>query len=200
MAVKDIPFEDIVIPLYAEGSQEQILAHSPAGKVPILIDGDSRCWGDGSAILEYLAVKDRPVAGRRGGPGGHARAIAAEMHPGSVPLRRHCPMNMHRPAKRLDLPADVAADVGRIEMRCGAIAAYGSGRAGHFWACRPPTPCAQDSASTPMTSPSERARGAHGSRHGPVLGTAGDLGAAAQRDRLSTRVARTTEASSQARK
>ena len=35
----------------------------------------------------------------------HARAIAAEMHAGFAPLRRHLPMNMWRPVKRRELDA-----------------------------------------------------------------------------------------------
>ena len=50
------------------------------------------------------------------------------MHAGFVPLRRHCPMNMRRPAKRRDLPADVAANVGRIDaMWSDCRARFGSG-------------------------------------------------------------------------
>ena len=38
MKAAGIAFDEEVIPLYAEGSREQILKHSPAGKVPVLID------------------------------------------------------------------------------------------------------------------------------------------------------------------
>ena len=37
------------------------------------------------------------------------------MHAGFLPLRRACPMNMWRPVKRLELNADVAANVSRID-------------------------------------------------------------------------------------
>ena len=56
MKVAGIPFDEEVISLYVEGSREQILKHSPAGKVPILIDGDIHVW-ESLAILEYLAEK-----------------------------------------------------------------------------------------------------------------------------------------------
>ncbi len=36
-----------------------------------------------------------------------ARAIAAEMHAGFVPLRRHLPMNMWRPVKTRELTPEV---------------------------------------------------------------------------------------------
>jgi glutathione S-transferase len=111
-----IPFEEVVIPLYEPGSKERILSFSPAGKVPVLIDGDVRVW-ESLAIIDDLAERfpqaqlwPKDPAARA-----HARAIAAEMHAGFAPLRRHCPMNMWRPVKARELPPDVVADVKRIE-------------------------------------------------------------------------------------
>src|SRR5258708_30910156 len=49
-----IPFDEEVISLYVEGSKEQILARSPAGKVPILTDAEVRVW-ESLAILDYAA-------------------------------------------------------------------------------------------------------------------------------------------------
>ncbi len=76
MKAAGIPFEEIVIPLYVAGSAEAILKYSPAGKVPILIDGDDAIW-DSLAILEYLAerfpeAKLWPTDARARG---HARAF-----------------------------------------------------------------------------------------------------------------------------
>ena len=116
MTAADIAFQEIVIPLYEPGSKERILRHSPAGKVPVLIDGDVRVW-ESLAILDYLGDKF-PQAGlwpADRATRAHARAIAAEMHSGFAPLRRHCPMNMRRPVKARDLPPDVADNVRRIE-------------------------------------------------------------------------------------
>ncbi|WP_017364722.1 glutathione S-transferase N-terminal domain-containing protein [Methylococcus capsulatus] len=45
-----LAFEEIRIPLYREDPKAEILAHSPAGKVPVLIDGDLAVW-DSLAIL-----------------------------------------------------------------------------------------------------------------------------------------------------
>jgi glutathione S-transferase len=109
-------FDETVIPIREPGSKERTLAISPAGKVPILIDGDIRVW-ESLAILDYLAER-HPQAGLW--PAGraaraHARAVAAEMHAGFVPLRRHLPMNMWRPVKRRELTSEVAADVRRID-------------------------------------------------------------------------------------
>ncbi len=56
MKVASIPFEEVVIPLYVPGSPEHIMKYSPAGKVPILIDGDDTIW-ESLAILEHLAER-----------------------------------------------------------------------------------------------------------------------------------------------
>jgi glutathione S-transferase len=116
MAVAGIPFTEELIPLYGPGSKERILGHSPAGKVPILIDGEARIW-ESLAILEHLAERF-PAAGLWPSDPtarAHARSIAAEMHGGFAPLRNHCPMNLWRPVMRRELPADVAANVERID-------------------------------------------------------------------------------------
>jgi len=56
MKVLGLRFDEKRIPLYGPGAKEEILLESPAGKVPILIDGATRVW-DSLAILEYLAEK-----------------------------------------------------------------------------------------------------------------------------------------------
>ena len=116
MRVAGIPFEEIVVPLYEPGSRERILGFSPAGKVPVLLDGDIRVW-ESLAILDYLA-EQYPQAGLWPSDRmarAHARAIAAEMHAGFLALRRHCPMNMWRPVMARELPDEAADNVRRIE-------------------------------------------------------------------------------------
>ena len=39
-----IPFEEITIPLRTSESKARVLAFSPSGKVPALIDGDQIIW------------------------------------------------------------------------------------------------------------------------------------------------------------
>jgi len=108
--VSGISFAETVIPIYYPGSREKFLALSPAGKVPILQDGDVTVW-ESLAILEYVAEKfaDAGLWPRDAAARAHARAIASEMHAGFVPLRRQCPMNMWRPVKKLALSAETAA-------------------------------------------------------------------------------------------
>ncbi|MGC2780822.1 MAG: glutathione S-transferase family protein [Bradyrhizobium sp.] len=114
----DISFEEIVVPLYTDdpADKARIVSHSPAGKVPILIDGAITVW-DSLAIIEYLAERF-PQAGlwpSEAGARAHARSISAEMHSGFPALRNECPMNLHRPVRPVQLSADATANVARIE-------------------------------------------------------------------------------------
>jgi glutathione S-transferase len=116
MKAAGIPFEEVVIPLYRPGSAEQILKYSPAGKVPVLIDGDDTVW-ESLAILEHLAerfpaAKLWPSDARARS---FARAAATEMHGGFQPLRQHCTMNLWLPPKPRPQPPEVLANAKRIE-------------------------------------------------------------------------------------
>jgi glutathione S-transferase len=115
MKIAGIAFEETVISLDAQDFKVRVTAVSGAGKVPVLIDGDTRVW-ESLAILEYLAEKF-PAAGLWPQPAAaraHARAIASEMHAGFLPLRRLLPMNVWRPVKQRVLDAGATADVARI--------------------------------------------------------------------------------------
>lgn len=118
MALKaaGIAFEEVVIPLYTgDADKQRLLAYSPAGKVPILIDGAVTIW-DSLAIVEYLAEKfpDKGIWPANAVARAHARSIAAEMHSGFMPLRNECAMNIHRPVHKKALSADARANVDRI--------------------------------------------------------------------------------------
>src|SRR5215831_1273455 len=116
MKVAGIAFDEIVIPLYEPGSREQVLKYSPAGKVPVLIDGDRHIW-ESLAILEYLAEKF-PKASLWPGDAAaraHARVVANEMHAGFQALRRACPMNLWLPPKARPQSDEVNDNVACIE-------------------------------------------------------------------------------------
>jgi glutathione S-transferase len=117
MTVAGIAFEEEVISLDAPDFKARIGAVSPTGKVPVLIDGDIHVW-ESLAILDYLAEKF-PEAGlwpAAAAARAQARSVAAEMHAGFFPLRRHLPMNMWHPPKALALTPEVADSVRRVEM------------------------------------------------------------------------------------
>ncbi len=59
-----IPFDEVLIPLDQPDTKAAILKHSPAGKVPILIEGDCRPYGSPSPSWTTSA---RPLRTRRCG-------------------------------------------------------------------------------------------------------------------------------------
>jgi glutathione S-transferase len=116
MKVAGIAFEEEVISLNAADFKERVRKISGTGKVPALADGDVHVW-ESLAILDYLAEKfpDARLWPADRKARAHARAVAAEMHAGFVPLRRHCPMNMWRPVIKRELTPEASNDVRRIE-------------------------------------------------------------------------------------
>lgn len=116
MRVAGIDFEEVQIPLDQPDTKEKMLAHSPAGKVPVLIDGDVTVW-ESLAILEYLAETypqrglwpEDPVSRAE------ARSISAEMHAGFSALRDYYPMNMRKRIPGRTPTADVAVDIARVQ-------------------------------------------------------------------------------------
>jgi len=138
MQVAGIPFDEEVISLDAKDFKPRVTKVSGTGKVPALADGDGHVviW-ESLAILEYLAEKFPNARLWPADPAAraHARAIAAEMHAGFVPLRRLLPMNMWRPVQKRELTPDVQPNVRRIEaMWTDCRTRYGAGGAFLFGA------------------------------------------------------------------
>jgi glutathione S-transferase len=116
MKVAGIAFDEVVISLDAPDFKSRVSRIAGSGKVPALDHDGVHVW-ESLAILEHLAERF-PRAGlwpADASARAHARAIAAEMHAGFVPLRRACPMNMRRPVKRRELNNEALANVARIE-------------------------------------------------------------------------------------
>ena len=109
-----IAFDEITVPLDRPDTKAKVLKHSPAGKVPILIDGDVTVW-ETIAIMEYVGeAYGVPVWPADRKARAMARSIAAEMHSGFSALRSACPMNLGKKFAQKDRGEAVARDVARF--------------------------------------------------------------------------------------
>ena len=107
-------------------------AVNPAGKVPVLVDGDFAIW-DSLAICEYVAEKfpDKALWPRDAKARARARSVCCEMHSGFGALREHCSMNIEARltevgARLLREQDGVRSDVKRIvQLMEQALAQYG---------------------------------------------------------------------------
>ncbi len=94
-----IPFEETVMRLdYAVPDsvfKREIVKLNPAGRVPVLVDGDLVIW-DSLAIVEYLAEKfpEKQLWPADAKTRARARSVVAEMHSGFGALRTHFGMNI----------------------------------------------------------------------------------------------------------
>jgi glutathione S-transferase len=131
-----IPFEEVMVRFDAYSADSQFKQRlgpiSPAGKVPVLVDGELVIW-DTLAIAEYVAEQhpelglwpaDKAARAR-------ARSICAEMHSGFQALRGACMMNIEASLPDVgalvwrDKPA-VRADVQRlVEMWSALLTEHG---------------------------------------------------------------------------
>jgi glutathione S-transferase len=100
-------------------TKEQILKHSPAGKVPVLKIGDGdnvlTVW-DSLAICETLAER-HPEAGlwpRDGAARAIARSYACEMHSGFPDVRDQLTMDLARKKEMPELRDDTKTQIARI--------------------------------------------------------------------------------------
>lgn len=111
-----VAFDEIVLPLDTPEFHERIRNHSPAGRVPVLHDGEVRVW-DSLAIAEY--ANERWLGGR-GWPADAAaralaRAISAEMHSGFAALRAELPMNCRKRVKDHPAGKQAQTDIARVK-------------------------------------------------------------------------------------
>ncbi len=109
-----VAFDEVVIPLDLPDTKARVLEHSPAGKVPILKDGDVTVW-ESLAIMEYVGEAFAvPVWPEDRKARAMARSVAAEMHAGFQGLRSACPMNLGKKFPARDRGDAVARDVARF--------------------------------------------------------------------------------------
>jgi glutathione S-transferase len=115
MTAFNIPFQEIRVLLDRADTSSRIAQFSPAGRVPILLAGETVIW-DSLAICEYLAEQfpekkmwPDDVAARA-----EARAICAEMHCGFTGVRSSMWMNIKTRFPGKGRTPEAQADIGRI--------------------------------------------------------------------------------------
>jgi len=110
-----IPFDEEKISFNAPDFKKRVRRYSPAGKVPVLIDGDVIVW-DTLSIAEYVAEKywekklwpeDRAARAR-------ARSICAEMHSSFSAMRNRMSMNCELSLPTVLFETEVQRDVDRV--------------------------------------------------------------------------------------
>lgn len=132
-----IAFEEVPVRFdgFDAGSQfkRRLKSVSPAGKVPVLVDGAVSVW-DSLAIAEYLAEThpDKRLWPEDRAARAHARSVTAEMHSGFTALRSHCGMNIEARLPEIGAiiwrdQAGVRADVQRLVDMWGELLAKYSG-------------------------------------------------------------------------
>jgi len=105
---------------------------SPAGRVPVLVDGDLVVW-DTLAIAEYLAehFPEKQLWPQDAKARARARSVCAEMHAGFSALRSHFPMNIEAELPEVGVRVlaeqpGVSADLDRLfAMWSALLAAHG---------------------------------------------------------------------------
>jgi glutathione S-transferase len=119
-----IPFEEVMVRFDSFEADSQfkqaISGLTPAGKVPVLSDGDLVIW-DTLAIAEYVAEQypEKQLWPADKAARARARSVCAEMHAGFGALRQHCTQNIEASLPEVgalvwrDQPA-VRADVTRL--------------------------------------------------------------------------------------
>lgn len=129
MTAFNIPFQEISLLLARADTAAQIAHYSSAGRVPILLAGETTIW-DSLAICEYLAEQfpekkmwPEDVAARA-----LARSICAEMHCGFTGVRSAMWMNIRAKFPGKGRTIDAQADIGRIsEIWENCLALVGPG-------------------------------------------------------------------------
>ena len=102
MKASKLDFEEIRLPLFTEQWFAEIGKYTPAGRVPVLLDGDLRVW-DTFAIIEHLRERHEGCLGWPQGGTARAlgRSVASEMHSGFLAVREEMPMNIRARSQRV---------------------------------------------------------------------------------------------------
>lgn len=127
MKAFDIPFEEVRIALGQPDTSMRIAQYSAAGKVPVLIAGDTVVW-DSLAICEYLAEQfpEKGMWPQDSAARAAARSACAEMHSGFGELRSAMWMNIRASFPGKGRTPGAQADIARIcELWESCLARFG---------------------------------------------------------------------------
>lgn len=115
MTAFGIPFEEVRISLGQPETSSLIAQHSTAGKVPVLVAGETTIW-DSLAICEYLAEQfpDKGMWPHDVAARAIARSICAEMHSGFTGLRTAMWMNIRASFPGKGRTPAAQSDIARI--------------------------------------------------------------------------------------
>ena len=96
--------------MFTETWPEELSRYSPAGRVPVLLDGEITVW-DSVAIIEHIRERHPEAVGcpKSEQMRAHARSISSEMHSGFLAIRDELPQNLRARRKR---------DLGELSPAC----------------------------------------------------------------------------------
>lgn len=108
-----IPFQERFVSLQPDAGKAARMAALPAGRVPVLLDGDVTVW-DSLAIAEYVAERHPALWPADPAARAWARSMCAEMHGGFTALRSQMSMDVRarRPQRRRS--PELLADIARV--------------------------------------------------------------------------------------
>lgn len=110
-----IPFEEIRIAIRRPDSARKIARFSPAGRVPVLVDGRAAVW-ESLAICEHVAEKfpRKKLWPEDARARTLARSISHEMHAGFQDLRQNLPCHFLARHRDFRVPEAARADIARV--------------------------------------------------------------------------------------
>ncbi|HEY0293919.1 MAG TPA: glutathione S-transferase family protein [Bordetella sp.] len=115
LRVAGIAFKEKRLALFTDEFARQLGGVTPAGLVPVLLDGNFAIW-DSLAICEYVAERHPEARLWPSDPRARARArsLAAQMHSGFAQLRRVLPMNIEAHLPGIDV-SDAQQDISSVQ-------------------------------------------------------------------------------------
>jgi len=117
LAINDIPFDEIKLPLDTTEFQNEIGQYSPTRCVPVLLDGEITVW-DSLAIIQYVERHFPTSVSWPDTRSLEALALSSvmEMHGGFAAMRSNYPMNCRMDSFKAPLIGNVERDIARLDQ------------------------------------------------------------------------------------